>query len=214
MDKLLGEPKKNDPIYRNFEYQIWESEFAKSPKSTREAFVNENIEKSTGTEQKIESPNILKEIQDYLSYDIKNNSLNNANRNLTNEFNIAYNYQKDIYMDNNSFKENTNLTPYYFSYNQQLFPTYLNSEEILTGRIKFFDYTQNYGFFIIDKDGSDLFVHYDNFLQAGINREYIQFAKTMNVRFSFKKISYYGKYNLSFKAVNIQIIQNEYEHNY
>eukprot|EP00826_Nyctotherus_ovalis_P034061 TRINITY_DN2792_c0_g2_i6.p3 TRINITY_DN2792_c0_g2~~TRINITY_DN2792_c0_g2_i6.p3 ORF type:complete len:166 (+),score=29.99 TRINITY_DN2792_c0_g2_i6:1075-1572(+) len=56
-----------------------------------------------------------------------------------------------------------------------------------TGRIKFFDSTQNYGFFILDCDGSDLFVHYEDFLKAGICKEHIQVAKAISTRFSFKK---------------------------
>ncbi len=82
--------------------------------------------------------------------------------------------------------------------------------EILTGRIKFFDSTQNYGFFILDCNGSDLFVHYDDFLKSGITKEYIQMAKAMNTRFAFRRVSYYGKYNLSSKAVDIQLIQGVY----
>jgi len=94
----------------------------------------------------------------------------------------------------------------------QLYPTY-NTEPLrgdtLTGRIKFFDNIQNYGFFVLDCDGTDLFVHYDDFLKSGITKDHIQMAKTMNMRFVFKRISYYGKYNLSNKAVDIQVLQGE-----
>ena len=81
------------------------------------------------------------------------------------------------------------------------------SGEIFTGRIKFFDNTQNYGFFVLDCNGSDLFVHYDDFLKSGITKEYIHMAKAMNTRFAFRRVSYYGKYSLSSKAVDIQLIQ-------
>ncbi len=81
--------------------------------------------------------------------------------------------------------------------------------ELLTGRIKFFDTTQNYGFFTLECNGSDLFVHYDDFLKAGITKDYIQMAKAMNTRFAFRRVSYYGKYSLSSKAVDIQIIQDQ-----
>lgn len=97
----------------------------------------------------------------------------------------------------------------------QMYPSYTEQAmqpltgDALTGRIKFFDNTQNYGFFVLDCDGSDLFVHYDDFLKSGITRDYIQMAKAMNTRFGFRRVSYYGKYNLSSKAVDIQILQGE-----
>ena len=77
----------------------------------------------------------------------------------------------------------------------------------LTGRIKFFDKDQSYGFFVVDSDGTDLFVHQDEFLRAGITLDYIQAAKLISTRFSFQKVAYYGKYNLSYKAINIQVLQ-------
>ncbi len=83
------------------------------------------------------------------------------------------------------------------------------SSELLTGRIKFFDETQNYGFFTLDSNGSDLFVHYDDLLKSGITKDYIQMAKAMNVRFAFRCVSYYGKYNLSYKAVDIQVLHDQ-----
>ena len=83
------------------------------------------------------------------------------------------------------------------------------SNELLTGRIKFFDETQNYGFFTLDCNGSDLFVHYDDLLKSGITKEYVQKAKATGLRFAFRCVSYYGKYNLSYKAVDIQVIQDQ-----
>ena len=92
----------------------------------------------------------------------------------------------------------------------QGYPRQTTGGDILTGRIKFFDSAQNYGFFVLDCDGSDLFVHYDDFLKSGVTKDYIQMAKAMNTQFTFKKMSYYGKYNLSSKAVDIQIVQGDY----
>eukprot|EP00826_Nyctotherus_ovalis_P037697 TRINITY_DN3460_c0_g1_i14.p1 TRINITY_DN3460_c0_g1~~TRINITY_DN3460_c0_g1_i14.p1 ORF type:complete len:133 (-),score=32.04 TRINITY_DN3460_c0_g1_i14:100-498(-) len=92
----------------------------------------------------------------------------------------------------------------------QTYPSYGGmplTGDLLTGRIKFFDNTQNYGFFVLDSDGGDLFVHYDDFLKSGITRDYIQMAKVMNTRFAFQRVSYYGKYNLSSKAVDIKMLQ-------
>lgn len=85
-----------------------------------------------------------------------------------------------------------------------------SSGEFLTGRIKFFDSTANYGFFILDCNGTDLFVHYDDFLKSGMTKEYIQMAKATNMKFAFRKVNYYGKYNLSSKAVDIQLVQENY----
>ncbi len=81
------------------------------------------------------------------------------------------------------------------------------SPELLTGMLKFFDEVQDYGFFTMDCDGTDLFVHYDDLLKSGITKEYLMMAKAMNVRFAFRCVSYYGKYNLSYKAVDIQPLQ-------
>lgn len=88
---------------------------------------------------------------------------------------------------------------------QRCFP--LSLGEFLSGRIKFFNSAQSYGFFVVDSDGTDLFAHYDEFLKAGMTFEYIQLARLAGIRFAFQKVAYYGKYNLSFKAVNIQILQ-------
>lgn len=80
------------------------------------------------------------------------------------------------------------------------------SNDFVTGRIKFFDGAQNYGFFTLDCNGSDLFVHYDDFLKAGYTKDHIQMAKAMNSRFAFRRVNYYGKYNLSSKAVDIRFV--------
>lgn len=86
-------------------------------------------------------------------------------------------------------------------------PVAPSDEPLFTGRVKFFDESLNYGFFILDCDGSDLFVHYDDFLQAGCTKDFIKKAKATNQRFAFQKIKYFGKYNESFKAVKIQLLE-------
>lgn len=78
--------------------------------------------------------------------------------------------------------------------------------EALTGELKFFDETQNYGFFMLDSTGEDLFVHFDDFAKSGITKECIRAAKDMSLKFQFRCISYYGKYNLSYKAVDIHLL--------
>jgi cold shock CspA family protein len=50
-----------------------------------------------------------------------------------------------------------------------------------TGRLKFFDEGKNFGFIVMDEDGSDIFVHYDDLARAGISRELLKEAKTGQV---------------------------------
>jgi hypothetical protein len=83
-----------------------------------------------------------------------------------------------------------------------------SSEPLLTGKLKFFDESQNYGFFVVDCNGSDLFVHYDELLRAGLTKELIRVAKITGITFSFRCIKYYGKYDLSQKAVDVRMIQD------
>lgn len=87
-------------------------------------------------------------------------------------------------------------------------PLEKNNGQLLSGKLKFFDEAQNYGFFVLDCDGSDLFVHYDELLLAGLTKEYIRMAKVTETKFLFRCVSYYGKYSLSHKAVNVQIMQD------
>jgi hypothetical protein len=77
---------------------------------------------------------------------------------------------------------------------------------VLTGRLKFFDDTRNYGFFTLDHNGRDLFVHYDDLLNCGFTKEDIARARAVHTRFAFRCIAYYGKYNLSHKAVDIRVL--------
>jgi hypothetical protein len=86
----------------------------------------------------------------------------------------------------------------------------IKTNDIYTGKIKFFDSTQNYGFFTLDCDGSDLFVHYEDFLKAGICKEQIQVSKAISTRFSFQRVAYYGRYNLSNKAIDIKMLTESY----
>lgn len=97
--------------------------------------------------------------------------------------------------------QNPILSPQY-GYSQSLPNQFDNC--VLTGRLKFFDEMQNYGFFTLDCDGSDLFVHYDDLIKSNITKEYIQLAKAYETRFMFRCLPYYGKYSLSYKAVDIR----------
>lgn len=85
-------------------------------------------------------------------------------------------------------------------------PVNVTPAQMSTGILKFFDDAKNYGFFVVDDDGSDLFVHYDDLLKAGLSKDGIRMAKVSGTKFAFQTMSYYGKHNLSKKAINIQVI--------
>lgn len=81
-------------------------------------------------------------------------------------------------------------------------------KERYTGRLKFFDENKNYGFIIMDGDGSDIFVHFDDLSKAGVTKDMLRVVKNGQIiRFSFGCMSYIGKYNKSRKAVDIELIQ-------
>jgi hypothetical protein len=87
-------------------------------------------------------------------------------------------------------------------------PIILNeSQERYFGRLKFFDDNKKYGFIVMDDDGSDIFVHFDDLIKAGINKDLLRTAKMGNVlRLSFGCMAYIGKYNKSRKAIDIQLL--------
>ena len=81
------------------------------------------------------------------------------------------------------------------------------SVERFTGRLKFFDPNRNYGFLIMDLDGSDIFVHYDDLSQTKVSKNVLkQVKKGFVIRFSFSRMTYIGKYKKSKKAVDLQLI--------
>lgn len=82
------------------------------------------------------------------------------------------------------------------------------SKERYTGRLKFFDEAKNYGFIIMDDDGSDIFVHMDDLMKANIPKETLRTIKNGNMlRLSFCCMSYIGKYKKSRKAIEIIILE-------
>ena len=79
-----------------------------------------------------------------------------------------------------------------------------------SGRLKFFDEVQNYGFLVVDGDSSDLFVHYDDLKDAKLSRDILRQAKTNYfLQFSFDIAFYSGKYKESKKAVNLKLLKIE-----
>ncbi len=78
-----------------------------------------------------------------------------------------------------------------------------------TGRLKFFDESKNFGFIIMDEDGGDIFVHYDDLSKANLPKELLRTAKKGNmIKLSFTCLSYIGKHNRSKKAVDLEILPN------
>jgi hypothetical protein len=76
-----------------------------------------------------------------------------------------------------------------------------------SGRLKFFDENKNYGFIIMDEDGSDIFVHYDDLQKAGINKDFLKAARMGQViKLAFNCMKYIGKYDKSRKATDIQLL--------
>jgi len=81
------------------------------------------------------------------------------------------------------------------------------SQERFNGRLKFFDENKKYGFIVMDDDGSDIFVHYDDLIKANINKDLLRTARMGNVlRLNFGCMAYIGKYNRSRKAIDIQLL--------
>ena len=78
------------------------------------------------------------------------------------------------------------------------------------GYLKFFDDNKNYGFLGIgfyevkETDMSDVFVHFDDLRKAGMHKEQLKITKnSLNLRFSFVILEYFGKHSKSRKAVDI-----------
>ena len=61
-----------------------------------------------------------------------------------------------------------------------------------------------------DIDGKDLFFHFDDMKKTNLSKQFLKDAKNrFIVRFLFKVMAYYGKYNLSKKAVDIELVKIE-----
>lgn len=76
-----------------------------------------------------------------------------------------------------------------------------------TGQLKFFNQQHQYGFIISDKDGSDIFFHYDDVKHTLLSKEFMRHAtENYDVRFSFQILDYVGKYESSKKAVNLNLL--------
>lgn len=80
--------------------------------------------------------------------------------------------------------------------------------ERLSGRLKFFDEGKKYGFFVLDEDEQDLFVHYDDLKKVNISREVLASSKDKHsIRFTFNVFEYYdSNKKLKTKAIDIKLV--------
>ena len=84
------------------------------------------------------------------------------------------------------------------------------SKQRYSGTLKFFDENKNYGFIIMDEDGSDIFVHYDDLQKANISKELLKAARLgCIITLSFSCMKYIGKYDRSRKATDVMLIKVE-----
>ncbi len=83
----------------------------------------------------------------------------------------------------------------------------------VTGTLKFFYASENYGFLVSDSDQRDVFFHYDDMQGAAfpmLTKDYLTHAAkdhTNFYRFRFNKLAYFGRYGLSMKAINIELLE-------
>uniref|UniRef100_A0A7S3KX84 CSD domain-containing protein n=1 Tax=Euplotes crassus TaxID=5936 RepID=A0A7S3KX84_EUPCR len=76
-----------------------------------------------------------------------------------------------------------------------------------TGILKFFNEGKGFGFFVSDADGKDVFFHYEDVKDLKITKDFLREAKNkFIVKFAFTVQVYYGKYNYSTKAVDIELL--------
>ena len=74
--------------------------------------------------------------------------------------------------------------------------------------LKFFYENDNYGFLVGDNDGKDVFFHIDDLKHTPLNKEKLMATKDHCViRFAFNKLAYFGRYGLSMKAINIELVE-------
>jgi len=77
----------------------------------------------------------------------------------------------------------------------------------VTGTLKFFFENDNYGFLLGDTDGKDVFFHVDDMKDTGVTKEHLLNAKdNYIIRFAYNKLAYFGRYGLSMKAINIELV--------
>lgn len=81
------------------------------------------------------------------------------------------------------------------------------SENKVFGFLRKFFFQQNYGFIRLENEKEDIFVHLNDFMESGINKEKLKELDKPRIRFTVTE--YFGKYNNSKKATNIEIVPKE-----
>lgn len=77
----------------------------------------------------------------------------------------------------------------------------------LAGKLKFFDEGKKYGFMVLDKDESDMFVHYDDLRKTNIAKDLLVSSKNRySMHFTFHVFEYSGKGGVAKKAVDIKLV--------
>jgi cold shock CspA family protein len=78
----------------------------------------------------------------------------------------------------------------------------------VTGTLKFFYEGDHYGFLVGDSDNKDVFFHFDDMKDTNLSKDQLfQIRETYTVRFAYNKLAYFGRYGLSMKAINIELVE-------
>lgn len=73
--------------------------------------------------------------------------------------------------------------------------------------MKFLYENDHYGFLVGDSDGKDVFFHFDDMRDTNLTKEQLKNARdNYIIRFAFNKLAYFGRYGLSMKAINIELV--------
>lgn len=83
------------------------------------------------------------------------------------------------------------------------------SDNRVTGTLKFYNENKGFGFISIDLDGSEIFLHCDDLLKANIDiRPLLRKYSYEQIKFNFRVLDYMGKYNKSRKVIDINLMGN------
>jgi hypothetical protein len=78
----------------------------------------------------------------------------------------------------------------------------------VTGTLKFYYENDNYGFLVGDVDAKDVFFHFDDIKDTHLTKEQLMNARdNYIIRFAYNKLAYFGRYGLSMKAINIELVE-------
>jgi cold shock CspA family protein len=77
--------------------------------------------------------------------------------------------------------------------------------------LKFFNEVKNYGFFVEEQTGEDVFFYFDDVKETKLSKEFLKESKNKFLtKFSFQIQEYFGKHSNSTrpskKAINIQLL--------